>query len=152
MSGNHTGAGEVDPVHERRWWTLLVLSMCVVVIGIDNTVLNVALPSIVRELGASGSDLQWIVDSYTLVFACLLLTAGGFGDRYGRRRALRFGLAWFCVFSAFASTATDPTMLIAARCLMGFGAAFIYPTTLSIITNTFRARTSGRARSASGRA
>ena len=138
MSGNHTGAGEVDLVHERRWWTLLVLSMCVVVIGIDNTVLNVALPSIVRELGASGSDLQWIVDSYTLVFACLLLTAGGFGDRYGRRRALRFGLAWFCVFSALASTATNPTMLIAARCLMGFGAAFIYPTTLSIITNTFR--------------
>jgi EmrB/QacA subfamily drug resistance transporter len=133
-----TGATEVDLVHQRRWWTLLVLSMCVVIIGIDNTVLNVALPSIVRELGASGSELQWTVDSYTLVFACLLLTAGGYGDRYGRRRALRFGLAWFGVFSALASTATSPTMLIAMRCLMGFGAAFIYPTTLSIITNTFR--------------
>jgi EmrB/QacA subfamily drug resistance transporter len=133
-----TMATDVDLVHQRRWWTLLVLSMCVVIIGIDNTVLNVALPSIVRELGASGSQLQWTVDSYTLVFACMLLTAGGYGDRYGRRRALRFGLAWFGVFSALASTATSPTMLIAMRCLMGFGAAFIYPTTLSIITNTFR--------------
>jgi EmrB/QacA subfamily drug resistance transporter len=131
-------ADGADLVYERRWWTLLVLSMCVVIIGIDNTVLNVALPSIVRDLGASGSELQWIVDSYTVVFACLLLTAGGFGDRYGRRRALRFGLAWFGVFSALASTASSPTMLILARCLMGFGAAFIYPTTLSIITNTFR--------------
>ncbi len=138
LDGARADAAAADLAHERRWWTLLVLSMCVVVIGIDNTVLNVALPSIVRSLGASGSDLQWTVDSYTLVFACLLLTAGAYGDRYGRRRALRFGLAWFCLFSALASFATSPTMLIAARCLMGFGAAFIYPTTLSIITNTFR--------------
>ena len=61
-----------DPISSRRWWTLVVLSLCVVVIGIDNTVLNVALPTIVDKLGASGSDLQWIVDSYTIVFACLL--------------------------------------------------------------------------------
>ncbi|HXY92762.1 MAG TPA: MFS transporter, partial [Acidimicrobiia bacterium] len=121
----------------RRWWTLCVLSLCVVVIGIDNTVLNVALPTIVRNLGATGSDLQWIVDAYTIVFACLLLTAGSLGDRYGRKYALRFGLIWFGFFSAFASVAASPDMLIATRALMGLGAAFIYPTTLSIITNTF---------------
>jgi EmrB/QacA subfamily drug resistance transporter len=126
-----------DPALSRRWWTLCVLSLCVVVIGIDNTVLNVALPTIVRDLGATGSDLQWIVDAYTIVFACLLLTAGSLGDRYGRKYALRFGLIWFGTFSAFASLASSPGMLIVTRGLMGLGAAFIYPTTLSIITNTF---------------
>jgi EmrB/QacA subfamily drug resistance transporter len=115
-----------------------VLSLCVVVIGVDNTILNVALPSIVRALGASGSQLQWMVDAYTIVFACLLLTAGSLGDRYGRRRMLMFGLAWFGVVSALASTAGSPGMLIAARALMGVGGAFIFPTTLSILTNTFR--------------
>ena len=114
-----------------------MLSLCVVVIGIDNTVLNVALPTIVDKLGASGSDLQWIVDSYTIVFACLLLTAGSLGDRYGRKYALSFGLIWFGAFSAIASLASSPNMLIVTRGLMGLGAAFIYPTTLSIITNTF---------------
>ena len=115
-----------------------MLSLCVVVIGVDNTILNVALPSIVRALDASGSQLQWMVDAYTIVFACLLLTAGSIGDRYGRRRTLLFGLAWFGVFSALASTASSPGMLIAARALMGVGGAFIFPTTLSILTNTFR--------------
>jgi EmrB/QacA subfamily drug resistance transporter len=128
-------AAEVE--RRRRWWTLCVVSMCVVVISIDNTVLNVALPSIVRGLGASGSELQWIVDAYTIVFACLLLTAGSLGDRYGRKHALRLGLVWFGSFSAVASAASTPAVLIAARGLMGLGAAFIYPTTLSIITNTF---------------
>src|SRR5262249_60495896 len=79
-----------------------------------------------------------MVDAYTIVFACLLLTAGSLGDRYGRRRMLMFGLAWFGVFSALASTASSPGMLIAARALMGVGGAFIFPTTLSILTNTFR--------------
>jgi EmrB/QacA subfamily drug resistance transporter len=126
-----------DPASSSRWVTLCVLSLCVVVIGIDNTVLNVALPTIVRKLGATGSDLQWIVDAYTIVFACLLLTAGSLGDRYGRKYALRFGLIWFGSFSAFAALASSPGMLIVTRGLMGLGAAFIYPTTLSIITNTF---------------
>jgi EmrB/QacA subfamily drug resistance transporter len=124
--------------HARRWWILGVLSLCVVVIGVDNTILNVALPSIVRSLDASGSQLQWMVDAYTIVFACLLLTAGSLGDRYGRRRMLMSGLAWFGVFSALASLASSPGMLIAARALMGVGGAFIFPTTLSILTNTFR--------------
>jgi EmrB/QacA subfamily drug resistance transporter len=108
------------------------------VIGVDNTILNVALPSIVRDLNATGSQLQLMVDAYTIVFACLLLTAGSLGDRYGRRPALMFGLAWFGVFSGLASTVNSPTQLIVARGLMGVGGAFIFPTTLSILTNTFR--------------
>jgi len=126
-----------DRIFARRWWTLSVLCLGLVIIGVDNTILNVALPSIVRDLGASGSELQWMVDAYTIVFACLLLTAGSLGDRYGRRRALMFGLAWFGIFSAIASLAASPGQLILARGAMGIGGAFIYPTTLSILTNTF---------------
>jgi EmrB/QacA subfamily drug resistance transporter len=122
----------------RRWWTLLCLCLCVVIIGVDNTILNVALPSIVRDVGATGSQLQWIVDGYTVVFACLLLTAGALGDRFGRRRALMFGVAWFGVMSALASFAQSPSHLIAARALMGLGGAFIFPATLSVLTNVFR--------------
>jgi EmrB/QacA subfamily drug resistance transporter len=114
------------------------LCLCLIVIGVDNTILNVALPSIVRDLRATGSQLQLMVDGYTIVFACLLLTSGSLGDRYGRRHALMFGLAWFGVCSAAASTASSPTELIAARGFMGLGGAFIFPTTLSILTDTFR--------------
>lgn len=128
--------GEAE-VERRRWLTLGTLCMCVVVIGVDNTILNVALPSIVRSLDASGSQLQWIVDAYTIVFACLLLTAGALGDRYGRRRALLLGVAWFGACSGLASLAQSPGQLIAARALMGVGGAFIFPTTLSVLSNTF---------------
>ena len=79
--------------YDRRWWTLVVLAMSLLVISLDNTILNVALPTIERDLDASASELQWIVDSYTLVFAGLLLTTGSLGDRFGRRRALVAGLA-----------------------------------------------------------
>lgn len=127
-----------DVVHARRWWTLGTLCVALIVIGVDNTILNVALPSIVRDLNATGSQLQLMVDAYTIVFACLLLTAGSLGDRYGRRHALMFGLTWFALASAFASTVSSPTELIVARGLMGIGGAFIFPTTLSILTNTFR--------------
>src|ERR1700674_640565 len=102
-------------VHARRWWTLGVLCMSLTVISIDNTILNVALPSIVRQLGAAGSQLQWIIDAYTIVFACLLLTAGTLGDNYGRKRALTFGLVVFGCFSAVAALANSALLLIAAR-------------------------------------
>ncbi len=127
-----------DEIYAKRWWTLGTLCLALIVIGVDNTILNVALPSIVRDLNATGSQLQLMVDAYTIVFACLLLTAGSLGDRYGRRHALMFGLLWFGLFSGYASTVSSPTQLIIARGLMGVGGAFIYPTTLSILTNTFR--------------
>ena len=126
-----------EKAYERRWWTLGVLCTSLLVISVDNSILNVALPTIVRDLGANDSDLQWIVDAYVIVFACLLLTAGALGDKFGRKRSLTFGLLWFGTFSAVASTASSPTMLITSRALMGIGAAFIFPTTLSILTNTF---------------
>ena len=81
--------------YERRWWILGVLCLSLLVIGLDNTILNVAIPTLVRDLGASNSQLQWIVDAYTLVFACLLLTAGSLSDKYGRRSVLALGLMIF---------------------------------------------------------
>jgi EmrB/QacA subfamily drug resistance transporter len=133
-----------DPqlVHRRRWLTLIVLCLSLVVIVVDNSILNVALPTLAHPLakgglGAAESDLQWIVDSYVLVFAGLLLTAGSLGDRFGRYKALAFGLATFGVGSALSASAGSATQLIAFRAVMGVGGAFIMPATLSIITNVF---------------
>lgn len=84
-------------VYRRRWWILGVLCLSLMVITLDNTILNVALPTLVRDLGATDSQLQWIVDSYTLVFAGLLLTAGSLGDRFGRKGALQIGMVVFAV-------------------------------------------------------
>ncbi|HSD76407.1 MAG TPA: MFS transporter, partial [Solirubrobacteraceae bacterium] len=134
-----------DLVHRRRWWTLAVLSLSLLVISLDNTILNVALPSIRADLGASGGELQWIVDAYMLVFAGLLLTAGSLGDRFGRRRMLTAGLAVFGAGSALAAVSADATQLIASRALMGVGGAAIMPSTLSILTAVFPARERGRA-------
>src|SRR5215216_4256058 len=127
----------VQTAYDRRWWTLTVLSLALLVISMDNTILNVALPTISDELGATSGQLQWIVDSYTLVFAGLLLVAGSLGDRFGRRRALEIGLGVFLVGSASAAVADSANMLIASRALMGIGAAFIMPSTLSVLTNVF---------------
>jgi EmrB/QacA subfamily drug resistance transporter len=130
-------AGVADRVYQRRWWTLAVLCLSLMVIGVDNTILNVALPTLVKDLNASTSQLQWIVDGYTLVFAGLLLTSGSLGDRFGRRGALSAGLLIFGVGSALSATAGSPAQLIATRCLMGVGASLIMPATLSIVTNVF---------------
>jgi len=135
-------ATEPDP---RRWWTLGVLCLSLLVIGIDNTILNVALPTLERDLGASASELQWIVDAYMLVFAGLLLTAGALGDRFGRKRALNIGLLIFGAGSAWSAMAGSAESLIAARALMGVGGAFIMPSTLSILTATFPAGERARA-------
>src|SRR6516225_10144403 len=134
-----------DTIHKRRWWTLGVLSLALLVIGLDNTILNVALPSLRTDLGASSSQLQWIVDSYMLVFAGVLLTAGSLGDRFGRKRSLMAGLVVFGAGSLASALAGSATMLTASRALMGLGAAFIMPSTLSILTNVFPAHERARA-------
>jgi len=124
-------------IERRRWWTLAVLNLALLMIIMDNTILNVALPTLARELGASGGQLQWMVDSYVLVFAGLLLPAGALGDRFGRKGALNAGLAIFGLGSLGAVLAGSAGMLIAARSVMGIGAALIMPATLSILTNVF---------------
>ena len=131
-----------DLVYQRRWLTLLVLCISLIVITLDNTILNVAIPTLAHTkgqggLGATASQLQWIVDAYTLVFAGLLLTAGSLGDRFGRYRFLAIGLAIFGVGSLLSAFAPSANVLIGTRALMGIGAAFIMPSTLSIITNVF---------------
>src|SRR5258708_10665033 len=123
--------------HDRRWLTLGVLCLSLFVIVMDNTIVNVALPTLVRDLGTSISQLQWVVDSYTLVFAGLLLTAGSLGDRFGRRGALNVGLVIFGGASTVAAFAGGVNALVAARAVIGVGAALIMPATLSILTNVF---------------
>ncbi|GAA2148112.1 MFS transporter [Actinomadura napierensis] len=121
----------------RRWLILGVLCLSLLVVVIDNTVLNVAIPSLVKDLHASNADIQWILDAYMLVFAGLLLTAGALSDRFGRRRGLVAGLVLFGGASVFAAMADSSGELIAARALMGVGGAFLMPGTLSILTTVF---------------
>ena len=123
--------------YERRWWTLAVLCLSLVMIVVANASLNVALPTLVRDLNAGSSSLQWIVDAYSLVFAGLLLTAGALGDRYGRRLALNGGLILFGIASGFAAFSSSANALIVARAFMGVGAAFVMPATLSVLAHVF---------------
>src|SRR5213080_956708 len=109
-------------------------------INLDTTIVNVALPSLVRELHASTSQLQWIVDAYSLVFAALLLAMGSTSDRVGRKGMLLGGLAVFGLASIAGGLMSTPGQLIAARCVMGLGAAMIFPATLSLISNVFTER------------
>jgi EmrB/QacA subfamily drug resistance transporter len=128
----------IDPrIHARRWAILGVLSLSLVIIGLDNTVLNVALPTLQRTFSATAAELQWMVDAYVLVFAGLLLTMGALGDRFGRARALQIGLIVFAVSSVAATFSTEAVHLIVARIAMGVGGALIMPSTLSIIANVF---------------
>ncbi|MEI8001493.1 MAG: DHA2 family efflux MFS transporter permease subunit [Actinomycetes bacterium] len=125
------------PGYERRWLVLVVLSFSLFMVVVDNTIVNVALPTLSRELSATTSQLQWIVDAYSLVFAGLLLACGSVGDRYGRKGALIGGLLLFGVTSVIASFTTTADSLIAARAAMGIGAALVFPATLAILTNVF---------------
>jgi EmrB/QacA subfamily drug resistance transporter len=122
---------------DRRWWILAVLCLSVLLVVVDNTIVNVALPTISRDLHASTSALQWVVDGYTLSFAGLLLLGGNIGDRLGRRRILQLGLVLFAVFSVGAALSQNIGELIAARALMGVGAAMVYPATLAILNTVF---------------
>ena len=119
---------------------LLTVCAAVLAINLDTTIVNVALPSISTDLNAGTRSLQWIVDGYNLAFAALVLAAGSLSDRYGRRPALILGLLGFAAASAVGAVVDSAGALIAARVAMGTAAAVIFPTTLSIITNTFRDR------------
>jgi EmrB/QacA subfamily drug resistance transporter len=122
----------------KRWWILAVLCLSLIVVMLTNTSLNVALPILGHDLHGSNSDLQWMVDAYSLVFAGLLFTAGTVGDRYGRKRILQAGLLLFAAASTYAAVLADSAAdVIAARAVMGAGGAMIMPATLSILVNAF---------------
>src|SRR5262245_53849770 len=123
----------------RRWLTLVVLCASVFVVVLDGTIVNVTLPPLARELDASTSDLQWIVDSYVLVFAGLLMAAGSIGDRFGRKGTMQVGLVLFAVFSALAAWSDSPGELIGWRAAMGIGAALMFPARLGISVHLFTA-------------
>lgn len=121
----------------RRWWVLGVMSLSIFMVFVDNTVVNTAIPSIARDLEASTSVLQWVVDGYTLVLAGLVLAGGTIGDRFGRRRWMMVGLLVFGIASAGAAMSSSTSSLIAFRALQGVGAALVMPATLSILTDVF---------------
>ncbi|NBQ45748.1 MAG: MFS transporter, partial [Actinobacteria bacterium] len=125
-------------VHARRWWILTILCLSVFLVVVDNLIINVAIPTLARELGATTSGLQWIVDSYALVFAGLLLACGGLADRFGRKLTMQIGMMLFGLFSAWAAFTDTTGALIAARGLMGIGAALVFPGTLAILIDVFR--------------
>ncbi|MEO9221926.1 MAG: MFS transporter, partial [Mycobacteriaceae bacterium] len=124
----------------RRWWALAVLCLSVLLVVVDNTIVNIALPTLSNDLHASTSGLQWLVDAYSLVFAGLLLVGGGLGDRFGRKPMLQLGLLLFAATSLWAASATTTGELIAARAGMGMAAALVYPATLALLSTVFTDR------------
>ncbi len=149
--GAGTAAGATESLntgHPRRWSILAVLVVSLLIVVLDNTVLNVALRTIadpIHGLGASQSQLEWSINSYTLVFAGLLFTWGVLGDRIGRRRMLTLGMITFGLASLASAYSHTPDQLIFARALMGIGGAAVLPATLSIISNVFDPRERGKA-------
>jgi len=129
----------------RRWWTLGAMCFALFMIMLDNTVVNVALPSIQKDLGSSISGLEWTVNAYTLSFAVLLVTGGRLGDIFGRRRMFLFGVVAFGLSSAFIGFSQSDAWLVAGRAAQGVGAAFMMPATLSIISNAFPPQERGKA-------
>jgi len=132
--------------YDKRWWSLGVLCLSLLVVMIGNTSLNVALPSLSKALGATNTELQWLVDAYSLIFAGFLFTAGAVGDRFGRKGIMQAGLVLFGLATAYAAFFADTaTSLIATRAVMGLGGAMIMPATLSILTNIFPGEERARA-------
>ena len=129
----------------RKWWTLGAMCFALFMIMLDNTVVNVALPSIQNDLDASISGLEWTINGYTLSFAVLLATGGRLGDIFGRRRMFLFGVVIFALSSATAGFAANATDLVLSRVVQGVGAALMMPATLSIITDAFPASERGKA-------
>src|SRR5262249_44833435 len=123
-----------------RGLILVTLCLAALIINLDTTIVNVALPALVRQTGATTTDLQWVVDAYNLVFGALVLAAGSLAARVGGRGRLRAGLGVFGASSLAGSFAPSSGQLIAARAVMGLGAAMMFPSTLSLLTNVFTAR------------
>src|SRR5205085_5169502 len=121
----------------RRWWTLGVLCLSLLIVFVGNSSLNVAIPRLSSDLNATESQLQWVIAAYSLVFAGLLFSTGALGDRYGRKGALQFGLVVYLLACTLATASNAMWQLIACRAVMGVGAAFIMPSTLSILVNVF---------------
>src|SRR5882672_1696728 len=134
-----SGTAEERRLHDRRWWALGVLCLSLLIVFVGNSSLNVTIPTLSRDLNATTSQLQWVVAAYSLVFAGLLFSTGALGDRFGRKGALQFGLVGFLVGASLAAASTAMWQLIVCRALMGAAAAFIMPSTLSIIVNVFPA-------------
>jgi len=122
---------------DRKWWTLFAMCFALFMIMLDNTIVNIALPSIQRDLHASSANLQWTIDAYILTFAALILLGGKLGDRYGRKRMFIVGLGIFTLSSMLCALSSSDSELIAARALQGVGAALLNPLSLSIIASTF---------------
>jgi len=135
----HDAPPNPEPVLANRWRILAVLCTSLMIVIIGNTALNTAIPILAGDLGASTTDLQWMVDAYALVFAGMLFTAGTIGDRFGRKGTLQAGLGLFLVGTLLATVAGSSAQVIGARALMGLAAAFVMPATLSILTNVFPA-------------
>jgi EmrB/QacA subfamily drug resistance transporter len=129
---------EQTKAYRQRWIALGFMGVSLLIISLDNSVLNLALPSIAKDLGSSASQLQWIIDAYVLAFAGVLLTMGYLGDRLGRKPTLTVGLVLFALFSLGSALSKSTSMLIVMRALMGISGAMITPATLSILTATFR--------------
>ena len=140
-----TRYGHLITDENRKWWTLGAMCFALFMVMLDNTVVNVALPSIQQDLGASISGLEWTVNGYTLSFAVLLATGGRLGDIFGRRRMFIIGVVIFAASSATAGLAPDATSLVVSRVVQGVGAALMMPGTLSIITDAFPAHERGKA-------
>ncbi|MFI0516040.1 MFS transporter [Streptomyces sp. WSLK1-5] len=128
---------KMERPYARRWWALLVLCLSLLMIVMANTALTVAAPDMTTDLGLSSADLQWVIDGYTVPYAALMLLFGAIGDKYSRRGALLLGLGVFGAGAVFGSYADSATTVIAARAVMGFGAAMIMPATLSLLAATF---------------
>ncbi|WP_430297211.1 DHA2 family efflux MFS transporter permease subunit [Sinomonas sp. B1-1] len=135
-AGNAASSPDIE--ERRRWIGLVVISLAVALIIVDSTIVNVAIPSIVQDLGIDSTGVQWVQESYTLVFAALLLVFGTLGDRYGRRRLLLTGVVVFALSSVVAALAPDGSVLVASRLVQGVGGAMVLPSTLSLINAGFR--------------
>ena len=133
------------PTLERKWWTLIAVCTAIFMLLLDITVVNVALPDIQRSLHSSFSDLQWVVDAYSLTLAAFLLTAGVVGDIYGRREVFAIGLAVFSIASLVCGLSTTSLMLNLSRAVQGVGGAIMFATSLALIAQAFQGRDRGTA-------